>query len=386
MAMTVKLVEEIDWDGGLLDSYAIVRHTNLGIDSIVEAPSLHLIKQSQADRAITSVKSMAHDLKNFFEDLESRNINWQDVTDNQMSRYIKEGLQLKKGMSDISIERNISSLRTFYESAYEIGQTTIKKSFTFAYKKDQHAPKAASYKKANFDLFNKYTHRSIFNSLLSSVVVKNPFERERDELALTLGIDCGLRSAEVTDYRNLRTDRLKKILAAAENIFSYAIIIPIIGKGDKLRHIDVPPKAAMKIKNFLYGRRSNLPEGSLICKRNGDTLGKYHCTNIFRRAKLSATAQIGEVIDQLHLRDPSSHFITKSSFKNLTFHSLRHTYATNLVDFCYKNGLDPNNYIPEQMGHSDPSTTEIYIIFDGKLHQREIIRNALNAQQSVTEE
>ena len=70
--------------------------------------------------------------------------------------------------------------------------------------------------------------------------------------------------------------------------------------------------------------------------------------------------------------------MTKRSFLNLTFHALRHTYATNLVDFCYKHGYDPWQYVPEQMGHEDKATTKEYVIFDGKLHRREKIRRALN--------
>ncbi|MNP04715.1 Phage integrase family protein [compost metagenome] len=91
-----------------------------------------------------------------------------------------------------------------------------------------------------------------------------------------------------------------------------------------------------------------------------------------------ASTKIESVISELHAKDPHLHFVTKPNFLKLTFHALRHTYATNLVDFCYKHGYDPWQYVPEQMGHEDEATTKDYVVFDGKLHRREKIRKALN--------
>ncbi|MDR6927853.1 tyrosine-type recombinase/integrase [Pseudomonas sp. BE134] len=250
--------------------------------------------------------------------------------------------------------------------------------FSYTYRTAELKDQGDAKKKVNFDLYNKYVESDLFKALLANVVAKSAFEKERDELVLGLGYICGLRSSEVTDPRNLLTNDLRTRIASAERDGIQTITVSIIGKGEKRRHVDIHPKAFRKIKFFLEGRRKSIPEGSLICNAKGSPLSLGHATYVFRMAKKSAGANIATVILELHAKEPSMHFISDISFYALTFHALRHTYATNLVDFCYKHGYDPWQYVPEQMGHEDKETTQEYVVFDGKLHRREKIRRALN--------
>lgn len=253
-------------------------------------------------------------------------------------------------------------------------------SFTYQYVTTAQKQQGDGKKKVNFDLFNKYVEKKIFTHLLSSVKAQCAFAKERDELVLHLGYYCGLRSAEVTDSRNLQTQDLRARIYRAEQRNEKTITIPILGKGEKLRQVDVPPKAFRKIKAFMEGRRKPeaIRDGSLICKRDGSSLFEEHATNTFKSARAIASARIDDILDEIHIGEPHLYFLTKPSFLKLTFHALRHTYATNLVDFCYKHGYDPWQYVPEQMGHEDKATTQDYIVFDGKLNRREKIRRELS--------
>ncbi|WJK11899.1 tyrosine-type recombinase/integrase [Pseudomonas fluorescens] len=376
--MKVKYVKEINWSGGPLSTYAILEDGPLTEQSIVPAPTLFLIHLAQEGQLPNSIRSCAHDLRSFFEALEAHDQDWKLLTNADMSGYLYGHLKVARSCSDKSIRRHISTLKLFYAHAWGLGMLDAPASFSYHFIPDEQKKQGDGKKRVNFDLYNKYVEKDIFERLLGSIKTQSAFEKERDELVLHMGYYCGLRSAEVTDSRNLLTSDLRARIAQAEKADEQTITVPIIGKGEKLRQIDIPPKAFKKIKHFLEGRRSSIVDGPLICTRHGKALFSGHATNTFKSARIAASAHIDDVLTELHLKDPHLHFLTKPSFLNLTFHALRHTYATNLVDFCYKHGYDPWQYVPEQMGHEDEATTKEYVIFDGKLHRREKIRRALN--------
>lgn len=376
--MKVKLVKEINWSGGPLSTYAILEDGQLTEESIVPAPTLYLIHLAQEGQQANSIRSCAYDLLSFFEALQAHEQDWKLLTDADMSGYLYGHLKVARSCSKKSINRHISTLKLFYAHAWQTGMLDAPASFTYHYISDEQKKQGEGKKRVNFDLYNKYVERGIFDRLLGSIKAQSAFEKERDELVLHLGYYCGLRSAEVTDSRNLQTSDLRKRIAQAEKADDQTITVAIIGKGEKLRQVDIPPKVFKKIKHFLEGRRKTIADGPLICTRRGTALFKGHATNTFKSARAAAAVNIDAAIVELHSKDPHLHFVTKHSFLQLTFHALRHTYATNLVDFCYKHGYDPWQYVPEQMGHEDEATTKEYVIFDGKLHRREKIRRALN--------
>ncbi|MGE8410094.1 MAG: tyrosine-type recombinase/integrase [Pseudomonas sp.] len=376
--MKVKYVEEINWSGGPLSTYAILEDGPLTEQSIVPAPTLFLIHLAQEGQLANSIRSSAHDLRSFFEALQAHDQDWRWLTNADMSGYLYGHLKVARSCSDTSIKRHISTLRLFYAHAWQLGMLEAPASFSYHFIPDEQKKQGDGRKRVNFDLYNKYIEKDIFERLLGCIKAQSPFEKERDELVLHIGYYCGLRTAEVTDSRNLQTSDLRARIAHAEKAGDQTITVSVIGKGEKLRKVDIPPRAFKKIKHFLEGRRSSIADGPLICTQRGTALFSGHATNIFKSARIAASANIDDVLAELHAKDPHLHFVTKPSFLKLTFHALRHTYATNLVDFCYKHGYDPWQYVPEQMGHEDEATTKEYVIFDGKLQRREKIRRALN--------
>ncbi|PQO98883.1 hypothetical protein C5612_27175 [Pseudomonas frederiksbergensis] len=376
--LKIRYVEGIGWSGGAVNTYVVLEDGPLTEHSIVPAPTLYLIHLAQIGRLRHTIRSAAYDLLSFFQALSEHGQDWRRLVDRDMSGYLYGHLLKARSCSDETIARHKSTIKMFYEHAWQIGMLDTPAAFTYTYVSNELKAQGDGKKKVNFDLYNKYVEKDIFENLLSNVVAQSPFEKERDELALHIGYLCGLRSSEVTDARNLKTADLKERIANAEKTGDKTITVSIIGKGEKLRNVDIHPKAFKKIKAFLENRRKSIADGPLICKADGSALSGEHATYVFRSAKVSASAKIEEVLSALHTADPHLHFVTKPSFLKLTFHALRHTYATNLVDFCYKHGYDPWQYVPEQMGHEDEETTQEYVVFDGKLHRREKIRRALN--------
>jgi site-specific recombinase XerD len=380
--MKALYVQGIGWSGGELSSYVVLKDGEFTSNSIVAVPTLYLLSQAKEGKLKNSLAAAADDLKGFFQTLEDHNQDWKYLSDQDISGYLYGCLKRKGKLCDRSIERKKSTIRKLYKWAAKSGFLEHEPVYSYNYQSNEIRNQGQGFKKVDFDLYNKYCTDTIFNHLLAHVVADSEYKRERDELVMILGRFCGLRASEVTDPRNLQTEKLQKLISVAEKNNKNTITIPIIGKGEKLRHVDVPAFALGKIKFFMQGRRATVRPGHLICSKVGKPLSARFASDIFCLAKKSALPSVQEVIDEMHAKNSELHFINKESFHNLGFHALRHTYATNLVDFCYKHGFDPWQYVPEQMGHEDVDTTKAYVIFDGKLNRREKIRRALSGEQN----
>lgn len=382
--MKKKFVKGVNWSGGMINTYVIVNDGILGEQSIVVAPSLYLLEKAKAGASEKTLESTASDLCGYFKDLHAREIDWRYVTDSQISCYLGKTLRQKKILSENSIERNIVSIKDFYKTAENIGILDTEIFLSYEYSSEpsskQQEVRGA---KPKLQLFRQYIHKEIFVDLLSSIKAKTPFVRERDELVLKIGFHCGLRSSEVTSPFNLNTKTIRKALKEAMERNELGVTLPIIGKGNKLRYVDFNPEITRAIKNFLEGRRSEVPDGHLICSFNGGLLSESHASRVFKSAKDCGIARIKKTVTKYNKAKndlESEYMISFESAKTLVFHSLRHTYATNLVKHCYKLRIDPWVYVRDQMGHEKRETTESYIIFEANIHARDAIRTDLSIE------
>ncbi len=112
------------------------------------------------------------------------------------------------------------------------------------------------------------------------------------------------------------------------------------GKGQKDRAIFISQRAADKIEEYLASRTDSLPALLLNYSRNSqtDTSGNYR--------RLS-TRSIQRMI--------SKYARLAGITKHVTPHTMRHSYATNLL----MNGADIRS-VQTMLGHSDISTTQVY--------------------------
>ena len=135
---------------------------------------------------------------------------------------------------------------------------------------------------------------------------------------------CGLRVSELVNLK-------------LSNIYAEEQMLQIFGKGDKERWVPINPRALKLMQDYILTLRSHLP---IVPGEE-----KYVFLNL-RGHHLSRVAVfqfIKEAVEKAGIH------------KTVSPHSLRHSFATELV----QNGADLRA-VQEMLGHECPSTTEIY--------------------------
>jgi integrase/recombinase XerD len=152
----------------------------------------------------------------------------------------------------------------------------------------------------------------------------------RDYVLLAVMAGCGLREAEVvglklSDFRDTGND---------------AVMLRILGKGDKVRNVPISPELWRLIQNYilLSGRSLN----SLTDNR------KPLITSRVGKDKPLTTRSVQNIVKK---------YVRASGItKPISPHSIRHTVGTNMAV-----NEAPLLVIQQFLGHSDPKTTLRYI-------------------------
>ncbi len=257
-----------------------------------------------------------------------------------MQGYYKKELpfQLKNG-TNISIER-MNMVECVLKELFNIGGKygfCERKSRLLSYQIDD---ETTSLDRADI-ILSQHINKSQLNELLENITTQSSFERDRDQLALKMGYELGLRSGELVRGNNFSISRLEKV--RLEYRFGEAIPWNIVGKGrggGKTREILIKPRLAENLFDFINKYEALFKNSNhLFTQRNGKKLSPQYGTKTFYHAKNN-------------INDPQ--------LNNLSFHSLRHTYATNLALWCQENQIN-DRLVQDRLGHTYPETTAIYI-------------------------
>ncbi len=144
-------------------------------------------------------------------------------------------------------------------------------------------------------------------------IIKNP----KYKLLLALSYGSGLRVSEVVNLKVGDIDLDELIIHIKQ------------AKGKKDRITILPKKLKPKLQSWITGKRAN---NFLFASKRGGKLTTRTVQKIFQQG------------------------LKKSGVKKTaTFHSLRHSFATHLLE----NGVDIR-YVQELLGHSNIRTTQIY--------------------------
>ena len=200
-----------------------------------------------------------------------------------------------------SINRKIASINKFYEWCQERNYLKETKYKKIKYIKQE--------KKLPDILTSNY-----INKLLNSLPTENP-KNLRDRTIIELLYSSGLRVSEIT---NLRINDIKNNGS-----------IKVLGKGNKTRILPMTNKAYKLIDLWITNSRS-----------------------FYENEKSSDYLFIGVRGSKISAREVQR--IVKSKLGTFP-HSIRHSFATHLLD----GGADLR-VVQEMLGHSDPSTTQIY--------------------------
>ncbi len=155
-----------------------------------------------------------------------------------------------------------------------------------------------------------------------------------------LALCCGLRISEVCNLKKQNID------------FENEKIKITCGKGDKDRYVMLPEKLKPILEKWF---RINEAE-YVIPAMHGAVMNKGSLSLKFRR-----------YLKKANLRIETNKTITGQQRYAYSFHTLRHTYAT----FLLEKGVDLY-YVQRALGHSDIHTTQIYAYISQKDLQNKI--------------
>lgn len=197
------------------------------------------------------------------------------------------------GLSGPTMNVKLNAIKFFYEQVLKV---PFNLSLRFA-KRPQRLPVVLS--------------REEIARIISSI------QNTKHRLLVALSYAAGLRVSEVINLRINDLDLLNLQICVRH------------GKGDKDRITVFPEKLKDEISQLSAGKA---PDGYLFESERGGKLTKRTAQIVFERALKKAEIN-----------------------KTATFHSLRHSFATHLLE----NGVDVR-YVQELLGHANIRTTQIY--------------------------
>lgn len=216
-------------------------------------------------------------------------------------------LKTIKNLESTTISHKISSLKSFFK--YYQKREKIKANPLANIKSPKIAKKLPTY----------LTLEEV--SKLLDVEIKSPYDA-RNKAILELLYSSGIRISELC---NMQTS----------NYNSYECIIRLIGKGSKERIIPLGDYAISVLEDYINNYRPKINKkniNSIFINNRGDAVSRQFIFKVIKKECLK-----------------------KGIRKNVSPHTLRHTFATHLL----QNGADLR-IIQELLGHENISTTQIY--------------------------
>lgn len=337
---------------------------NIETDSIHVPASAYLLAKALGGARPNSLNSYGAVIKSLVEEVEADPdiAGFDDLTDAHMTQYLEFVLFRERGVSAKTLDLHAIVLDGWFNWCYECGYFAKPARFTYYVSQDVELELKKAVGRANsldpFKLHHKYIPAKEFDELLRFEPSKIPYTTARNELILRLGYESGLRASEVVSSFNLSLREISRAIKAADAKRRFGFELDIIGKGahgGKVRTIHVPDGLKRKIVRFVQLYSTKLKHTQLICAKDGSGLNSTYASKIFRDSKRhlidKSESEIADRWERLPLR---------------SFHSLRHSYATNLARRIYMGDLKnrvPRTLVQERLGHSSSSTTSIYIHF-----------------------
>lgn|GEM_PF-3141897 len=315
-------------------------------------------------RTLQSSIAIIEQLKLFFEELVLFNqLDWRDVSSEQILQYLHEYRYKAKGLSGRSINLQRHAIESFYDWAYQLGFIDTPKELEIEFQIDGFKDHIEN-PDPHTAIESQYISQQEFEVLLANVPGRTRYMKLRNELVMLLGYMCGTRTHELTHQHNFVVAELLDKLDLANNTDRRSFEVTVYGKGNnKARNVLVTPRLFQSLKNFLtdprlrarFDTNSPLFLNQLGKPITGTNLG----SQVFRKA----LANCPEFV---------SH-----QWQRRSFHSLRHSFATNLATWCAETGYDWRSHVPARLGHSHHSTSLIYVEVEALMNNRVKLLNEL---------
>lgn len=173
-------------------------------------------------------------------------------------------------------------------------------------------------------------------------------------------IDAMIATFDMTTVKGCRDNAIVEVLYSTglrvselislriDNLFFGEGYIRVVGKGDKQRLVPIGSVARDKIQLYMELRRPRKPsEATLFLNNRGEPLTRIMIFNIIKQAARLAGVE-----------------------KNISPHTLRHSYATHLLE-----GGANIRQVQELLGHESITTTEVYTHLDRE-HLRRVVEDS----------
>ena len=264
--------------------------------------------QIEKGLSLNSVYSYTYDLKKFNEYLASNNKDILAATQEDIQQFLKFE-KIKKNNSSRTLARSLAAIRQFYnfladtEIAVENPASLIE------------SPRI----ERNFPDF--LTIKEI-ERLFESISEDDSYQL-RDKAIFELLYSSGLRISEAVELKYGDIDFTNSFIS-------------VVGKGDKERIVPINDEVKRLLEKYLRKSRSMI-------------LGSRESDYLFISKK-------GSKLNRKSVWRLLKNYVAQTKIdKNITPHTLRHSFATHLLE----NGADLRS-VQELLGHMDISTTQIY--------------------------
>ena len=295
-------------------------------DAILQDYLLYLsIEKGLSDNTLESYQ---RDLVQFLEWLGKQNVDLKDINQSNIKQY---QTFLGKKYKASSSARKITALKGFID--YLVHNKLLDTNVVIAnrMRKEEHLPTVLTIEEMN---------------ALIQAVPNHKLSDKRDAAILELMYATGIRVSEVI---NLRLDQY----------YPEEQFIRVIGKGNKERLVPFGRYAKDKVEAYLQARAFNhiQPSPYLFLSNRQEPMTRQAIWKLIKKYAKKANIQT-----------------------DVTPHTIRHTFATHLLN----NGVDLRA-IQEMLGHSDISTTQIYVHVAFKDIERQYYAMHPRSQNSTTE-
>lgn len=346
---------DLHYGGRVLDFWFLA-HEQTG-EPVHEICGYALISRiNGAHKTLGTSRTYVQHLKQFWEDVVLWNgLDWREISDEDISSYLHDHRFKAKGLSGKTIQGQLAAISEFYKWAYKYGLLEYPKEIEIGFDFPELLD-AMTYAKKEMLIQSQFIPKDEFNQLVECIDRKSRYLSIRDELALLLGYECGTRTSELTNQHNFKIKQIKALLKEAEAKGESTFDLKIYGKGNnKERTILITTRVFNKLKIFLRDKKlrgkfsDDLP--LFLDEKGKPIVSPDYGSGVFARARN---------------RMPYSN----KEWDNKVYHSLRHSFATNLACWCYENNKSWQSVIPPRMGHNDWQTSLIYVEADALLNNR----------------
>ncbi|NVK52700.1 MAG: tyrosine-type recombinase/integrase [Flavobacteriaceae bacterium] len=263
-----------------------------------------LLEKKYSKHTITAYKKDLELFKEFcYQEFEE--INLSEVNYSQIRSWIVA--LVNQGISNNSINRKISSLKSFYKFLLKTGQIQINplvKHMSLKVAKKVQVP---------------FTEEEI-NQVIANLETEKDFVSVRNKLVVELFYSTGIRRAELIRLKTTDVDFSSKV-------------IKVLGKRNKERIIPLIPSVIESLQVYLQLKK------------------EQQLNSLY----LFVTDKGNKMYETLVYRIINNYFSSASTKVKKSPHILRHSFATHLLN----EGADLNS-VKELLGHSSLASTQVY--------------------------